>query len=74
MTPRADDPARWADAARSPQVHCLGKCYAAPAVASRDADSNPRPHVECRALERARALARLEFVVIQDLFMNETRA
>ncbi|MBM3348028.1 MAG: hypothetical protein FJY55_16290, partial [Betaproteobacteria bacterium] len=44
---RADDPARWADAARAPQVHCLGQCYAAPA----NADSNPRPHVECRAPE-----------------------
>ena len=46
---RADAPARWADAAREPRVHCLGKCYTGPAVAdtdSKNAVGGPRPHVE----------------------------
>ena len=46
---RADAPARWADATREPRVHCLGKCYAGPAVAGVDAEDDLRPHVEVRA-------------------------
>jgi formate dehydrogenase iron-sulfur subunit len=43
---RRRDPERWARAdAESPRVHCLGRCYAAPAAASETA----RPRVEVDA-------------------------
>ena len=42
------DPSRWSVSAQQrPQIYCLGKCYAAPAVSSRD----ERPRIEVRGSE-----------------------
>jgi NADH:ubiquinone oxidoreductase subunit F (NADH-binding) len=50
------DPARWnASIEQHPPIHCLGKCYAAPAISSGD----ERPRIEVHAPE-AIVLANLE--------------
>jgi len=42
------NPSRWAEAAKqTPRVYCLGRCFAAPAIAIGSA----RPHVEVRSRE-----------------------